>query len=227
MTALVFAAMGCAHERQRLSASAVRATEPRTLLLHVEANGAFDANRPKSALTILLAPPLVTLSSAATEGPGIANEDRLVDPAFDVGDALADALVQTYSLDRVTVTQDSPPGDPTPVVRRPRVGADLVLDVRTTWWGIRFAPSQRLGRYAVHLEMEAVLTDLRSGKVLARGACIGDDPKTAAGRLYDDFEADRGALVRQQLALAADRCAYFLGTKTLSLPDELAASFVR
>jgi hypothetical protein len=204
------AAASCAHERHGLSAAALRATNASTLVVYTAPNGRFDDFYPRGVFDVSLLSELGTMSQSSA----VARERGIVDPALQVGVSLAYALAGAYSLQLVTAT--SGPDTLTPV--RPRAGADLILDVNTTWWGIKFAPSKRLGRYAVHLEMEATLTDLRSGKELARGACTGDDPRTAGGVRYDDFEGDDGALVKQQLGWAAARCERFFRERILALP---------
>jgi hypothetical protein len=215
ITVAALALASCAHQRHGLSAAALRATNASTLVVYTELNGRFDDFYPRGVFDVSLSSELRTMSQSSAA----ARERGISDPAPQVGASLADALVGAYSLQLVTATQGT---DTTPV--RPRAGADLILDVNTTWWGIKFAPSRRLGRYAVHLEMEAILTDLRSGKELARGACTGDDPRTAAGMRYDDFEADDGALVKKQLAWAAARCERFFRERTLALPAAEDAS---
>ena len=78
---------------------------------------------------------------AHSDSERLAKQRGIVDPAFGVGESLASALAGAYALDRVTVSQ---------VVRRPQMGVDLILDVNTTWWGLRSGPSNPIGRYAVH-----------------------------------------------------------------------------
>ena len=152
---------------------------------------------------------------AHSDSERLAKQRGIVDPAFGVGESLASALAGAYALDRVTVTQ---------VVRRPQMGVDLILDVNTTWWGLRSGPSNPIGRYAVHLEMEAILTDLRSGAVLARGTCTGDDPRTVHGAPYDEFEAENGAKIKRQLGWAAERCERYFRERILGVPSVEVAS---
>jgi hypothetical protein len=213
--------VACAHDRGRLEGSELRRRNPKTLLLYLEPNEQFDAHRASGLAFMIL--PVSTFLGTLADGERFARERTIEDPAARVGEALAGALSRSYGLDRVTVTQDSPAGAVVPVQRHPRVGADLILDVRTTRWGIAFARSQRLGRYAAHLEMEALLTDTRDGKVLARGTCVGDDPRTSDGRRYDELTANDAAVVKHDLAWAADRCDRIFRTKVLSVPlDEHA-----
>lgn len=215
--------VACAHDRSRLEATELRRRNPRTLLLYLEPNEQFDAHQA-SVLALMLSPAGAVLGTLA-EGERFARERAIEDPSFRIGEGLADALSRSYGLDRVTATQDSPAGAAVPVKRHPRAGADLILDVRTTTWGIGFARSQRLGRYAAHLQMEAILTDIRDGKVLARGTCVGDDPRTFDGHRYDDLVANDAALVKHELAWAGDRCGRILRAKVFSIPlDEHAPS---
>ena len=206
---------GCAHERRALAPAVIRDRNVRTLLLRTEVPAGFDSGRPQSVLSFFAAPVVMAIGAAA-EGPSMAREQVIVDPAFDVGEALTRAAAGRYLLEVVTTRRGSPDEATARVVPGPSA-ADLVLDVGTTWWGIRFAQSQRLGRYAVHLEMEATLTDARDGTVLAHNTCIGDDPRTWKGRRYDDFEANGGALIKEQLAWAAARCVRLLQIKVFSI----------
>jgi hypothetical protein len=200
MAAIAFAVSGCSHEPRFLSAGALSAVKAKTLLLYTDEKQLFyDGLFGRGALVL-------------------AKRRGLIDPAFRVGASLGSALAEAYALDIVTVTQDSPPGAATPVGRRPRVGADLVLDVDTTAWGVWSGPSLPIGRYAVHLEMEVVLTDTRSGTVLAGGTCKSEGPGTPNGHRYDDLDADDGALTKKHLAWAAERCERYFRERILSLP---------
>jgi hypothetical protein len=205
---LALAVSSCAHERRILSPVALAAAKAKTLLLYTDENQRFSDGYVGSGL----------VASAR-----LARKRGIVDPAFRVGESLASALADAYALDIVTASQDSPPGAATPVQRRPRVGADLILDVNTTAWGVWSGPSMPIGRYAVHLEMEVVLTDIRSGDELARGRCKSEGPTKAAGYRFDDLDGDDGALTKTHLEWAAEQCERYFRERILTIPSARVA----
>jgi len=130
------------------------------------------------------------------------------DPVVEIRDTVAESFAQALSLhvlesDRMTKSEAAKD------VINDYPGADLILDIRTSRWGIHRieAPSpNKLVHFAVGYDGSIRLIDARTRAVIAESTCSvqysnGDDPPTMNELLEDDC-----ALLDKGLALSADTC---------------------
>jgi hypothetical protein len=130
------------------------------------------------------------------------------DPVEDIRDDVAEALAAAMSLHVLEPARRTKAKDPEDVIQD-YPGADLILDIRTSKWGIHRikAPSpHNKVHFAVGYEGSVRLIDARKRAVIAEGTCSiqfsnGDDPPTITELLEDDC-----ALLDKGLALDAATC---------------------
>jgi hypothetical protein len=215
---------GCGSAWKPLDVGRLRETRPKTLLLVTDPNGAFFVSdshlRPGEA------------GGGLYEGATFVRENALSDPALVMGEELARSLAEELALERTFVVEEPPPPGHPIVKRLPRAGGDLLLLVRTTIWGICLAPG-RWTRWTLRYEAEVTLTDTRDGRVVASGACVGDDPDilkaekyeyfakrdelTAGARTYPELVGHQAAWLKRDLRRAADRCEADFASRLFAL----------
>ena len=134
---------------------------------------------------------------------------QLEDPVDDIRDDVAEALANALSLEVVDsdrLTKAKVPED----VIADYPGGDLILDIRTTKWGIHRVEAKNAGRavhFAAGYEGTMRLIDARKRAVIATSSCSiqysnGDDPPT-----LNELFADDCALLNKGLMLSATTCA--------------------
>ena len=215
--ASALAATGCASKPlPPLDQDRLRATQPHTLVI-------ADTRSPP-----------ITSEGPAHEGPDIrymfglmgglmvaagdqtANRKRArwmkgcasEDPVEEIRETLADELAGALSLEVVDSDRRTKANEPGEVVSD-YPGADLILDVRTSRWGIHRAPgrsAQGATHFSVGYDGSVRLIDARKRAVIAEGTCSihysnGDDPPTMNELLADDC-----ALLDKGLMLSAQTC---------------------
>lgn len=211
------AAIGCAVPRVPLDRAALLASAPRTLVVaqsrgpRISAEGMAKAG-PGSPVMIGLIGVAAALARADA-----ANHKRVdwmkwcgvEDPVDEIREGIADDLATALSLRTIEsdrVTDANAPED----VINDYAGADLILDVRTSKWGIhqvRARSPNSLVHFAVGYEGTVRLIDARRRAVIAEGRCEvqfsneGDLPTLA------ELVADDCALLDKGLTLSAQTCA--------------------
>ena len=214
--ALVLA--GCA-KRLPLDRAALLATQPRTLVVaqarspRVDAAGLAKVGDPGlifwtgGAGAVMLA---ARAQTANRRRVAWMNSCGVEDPAEEMRDAIADDFAKTLSLHLLESDRITDAKDPEQLIND-YGGADLILDIRTSKWGIHQVnnkPSPNgLVRFAVGYEGTVRLIDARTRVVIAQGACEiqftnGNDPPTLAELVADDC-----ALLNKGLTLSAATCA--------------------
>jgi hypothetical protein len=205
---------GCAATPQTLNRSALRASNPRTLIAVRSPTPSFRAITSGDALlAALFTPPLIALAIAAggVGGSVIARSDALEDPAVVISRRLAEALSRKYAL-RVlgSVIQAASPGDRAVQYR----SADLVLEVRTSHWG--FQPTA-MGRYGATYDGTLTLIDMRTDTVLVEGVCSFHPVDTSDAPTRDDLLAGKGTVLKQMIQSIAEFCSDDYRTRILGL----------
>jgi hypothetical protein len=221
--------VACASKRlQPLDQGALRASQPRTLVVAEHRSPAMTAEGPaKEGFN-----PAYMLGAigavAAAAGDATANQKRagwmkrceIEDPVEQIRETVAEALAKTLSLEVLDADRRTKSTTVEGVIKD-HPGVDLVLDIRTTRWGIHRVEAESargLVHFAAAYEGSLQLIDARKSAVVAEGTCSiqfsnGGDPPTIRELLEDDC-----ALLDKGLALSAATCAKRLLTKALGLP---------
>jgi len=195
--AIVMGPTGCGETPVKLDHATVRDARPQTLLLILRPEDQFEnVSMPEQPLGYV--PP--GLIGAAMIQEWLEEGERnfvrkmgLVDSSVPLGRSLANGLAADFGLS-VTVFVRQPPAplepgerrrwQPPPARERKAISeADLVLEARSTFWGMERAPYVAAGTHdALRFAVEVSLTDRRSGRLLASGTCDERDPRLVAAR---------------------------------------------
>jgi hypothetical protein len=219
----------CATKRlQPLDQGALRASQPRTLVVAEHRSPAMTAEGPSKEGFNLGYMFGVVGALAVAAGDETANRKRagwmkrceIEDPVEQIRETVAEALGKTLSLEVIDADRRTKATTVEGVIKD-HPGADLVLDIRTTRWGIHRVEaesSRGLVHFASAYEGTVQLIDARKSTVVAEGTCSiqfsnGDNPPTIRELLEDDC-----ALLDKGLALSATTCAKRFLTKALGLP---------
>jgi hypothetical protein len=211
----------CATKRlPPLDQAALRASRPRTLAVVADRSPVMTAEGPAKDGALANVGPVIMYGlwgAAIVEGRDEkANHRRarwmkgcgIDDPVVEIRDTLADDLAETLSLEVLESDRRTKAKDPDDVIKD-YPGADLILDIRTTRWGIhriKTSSSDTKVRFAVGYDGSVRLIDARTRAVIADADCSvqfsnGDDPPTITELLEDDC-----ALLDKGLALSAETC---------------------
>lgn len=221
--------VACATKPQPYDPDALRASKPRTLVLAADRSPPITAEGPPSgrvrsfvlAPLILGAPGILVSAAAGGAFAGAqyqaANQKRgrwmkgceLADPVDDIRDDVAEALAGELSLEIVDSNRRTKAKAPEDVIND-YPGADLILDIRTSRWGIHSVKKPRsngLVQFAVGYDGSLRLIDARKRAVIAETTCSvqfsnGDETPTMTELLEDDC-----ALLDKGLMLSATTCA--------------------
>jgi len=216
------AAGACATRHlQPLDQDALRASRPRTLAVAAFRGPPMtsEGRASERVHTYDVVPWIIYVPAGALAMAGRnekANQRRarwmkgcgIDDPVEEIRETVADDLVTTLSLEVLASNRRTKSKNPDGVIDD-YPGADLILDVRTTRWGIhRIKTSNSDGkvRFAVGYDGSVRLIDARTRAVVADADCSvqfsnGDDPPTITELLEDDC-----ALLDKGLVLSAETC---------------------
>jgi len=199
-----------------LDPAALRATAPRTLVAAVDRSPPITAEGPARE------GPDIRSSFGLMGGLMIASRDMTAnqrrarwmkgcggeDPVDEIRETLAEELAQAFSLHLVATPRRTKAKDPEDVIKD-YPGTDLILDIRTSRWGIhRINAASVRGEvhFAVLYEGALRLIDARKQSVVAEASCSvqysnGEDPPTIRELLEDDC-----ALLNKGLELTSETC---------------------
>jgi hypothetical protein len=195
----------CSQGYQPLNRSALRATNPRIVRVKRWRPPKFDAETMNGAF-------LMGGLIGAAVGAVVEGSDRkkltqggIDEPAVHIREVLGAALARRFSLQIVTTDERVPGLAP---------GADLLLDVRTTEWGV--APTGR-GRYGVKYEGTLRLVDVRTAKTIAEGVCSSRPLDHPDNPSFDDLRANTSERLRDAIREVSEFCAEDYRTRILGL----------
>jgi hypothetical protein len=222
------AAAGCAAKVPPFDPDALRASTPRTLVVAVDRSPPITAEGPipggvRLGVPVLIpaligGPVVAGLVAGAMAGAQYqaANQKRarwmrgcdLDDPVDDIRGDVAETLTDALSLHLLEPTHRTNAKDPEDVIQD-YPGADLILDIRTSRWGIHGVKAQSpKGKvhFAAGYDGSLRLIDARKRAVVAEASCSvqfsnGDAPPTITELLEDDC-----ALLDKGLMLSAQTC---------------------
>jgi hypothetical protein len=200
-----------------LNRAALRKSQPRSIVIVKSPGPKFIVQGDVSVFAVALLGVFAYAGAAVNAGATEARIRRsmpLEDPAIRMRATLLDPLAKRFALQVVDrgafATRRTAPADLAADYR----GADLILDVRTTEWGIMSFGS---GNYGIGYDGTLRLIDARSGQILAEGICtshpISDQPGPDAKQLM----ADHGALLKSTLEAVTGDCIEDYRTRVLGL----------
>lgn len=96
--------------------------------------------------------------------------------------------------------------DDDPKALRKQLQSGMVVDFRTTDWGIKHFP-QDPTRYQINYGARARLVRLQDSEILWQAACQSRDEVPAESPTLEEFLADQGTLLKKKFNEAADDCA--------------------
>jgi hypothetical protein len=193
---------------QPLNRATLRASQPRSIVAANIPVQPFTVDGQVSAAALFLPAAMIVASVVEMNRAGAAEgwlrrRRPIADPALTIRERLLEGMAKRFSLQVVNSggyqTSDTEPGKL--VAHYP--GVDLILDVRTSDWGVR---SFGVGNYGVSYDGTLTLVDARSGQLLARGSCSSHPVTLSDGASLRKLTADDAALLHEQIAAITDGC---------------------
>jgi hypothetical protein len=206
LVASTLAMASCASTNlQPLNGTALRATHPRTIVTTRLAPPDFvPGGGGAGAVVAFGLIGVIAEASIHAQGVALVARDGIEDPATSIRSELAGVLARKYGLQEVSGENIPAKGIRQTQLAVAMQDADLVLDVRTTDWGLK--RSGRAGGYDVTYAGRMKLVDSRTGTVIAQGPCQSPpvDPELAPS--YETILANGGTVLKAMLASAAESC---------------------
>jgi hypothetical protein len=224
------AAAGCATKRlQPLDQAALRAGQPRTMVVAQAPSPALRAEGPAVEGLVNatgFAFGLIGVAGARSYAETVnrrrarfMKQCEIADPVDEVREDLAESFAERQSLQVLESERKTDATAPKDIVKD-YPGADLILDVRTSKWGIRRveAPSARGEvHFAAFYEGAFALIDARKGAVVAEATCAVQFRDGEGAPTLNELFEDDCARLRKGIALSAHTCAERYHTKVLGL----------
>jgi hypothetical protein len=160
---------------------------------------------------------LVGLMIARRDGNDLVEMNDMADPANAIGPDLAKAYAASVGatvVEKPLVLQGDDAKAALPDAKAQ--GLRYLVDVSTSDWGSRYF-SFDWTHYGVSYGATLKVYDVATGKVIVSGRCQEQPHKSPDSPGGDAMLANRGAILKQMLADAAQRCAAKLKTETLKL----------
>jgi hypothetical protein len=190
---------GCAGQQTTLAPESLRALASQPVYaVHYEPHEGFMIESSGYTTAAVLFSPLVVIAAAA-EGRELRSQLALEDPAARAKERLLKTLQSGLRLDTVRSIAQWQKSDPTESLKKAH-GTGVMLDVRTTKWGI----DNNRAKY----QARARLVRLSDAEVLWEATCnetVADRGRPSPTR--EAISADNGALLKAKLGEAADACA--------------------
>jgi len=154
---------------------------------------------------------MAVVGAMIAEGNRIVRESGVVDPAGDIARRMAKAYGEAHGEALADEPLVLAHGDKPATAAG---AAKTVVEVKTVAWG--FFPTHTLGsRFEAAYSAQLTVTDVASGKVAVKGRCVVKAPKDTDAPTHEQLLADNAAVLKRQLATAADACVQQLRAKAL------------
>jgi hypothetical protein len=199
ITAACVLIAGCAGQQVVMTPEDQRSLSSQPLYaVHYEAKGGFLVESTGHTAMALLVTPLVALTQVA-EGNELRTQLALEDPVLRSKERLVKVVQSGLDLTQVRSIPKPQEGDAVASIKR-AYGDGVLLDVRTTRWGIH----NNRAKY----QARARLVRLADSRVLWEAACnevvAGKDAREPT---REEISANNGALLKAKLGEAAELCA--------------------
>lgn len=212
---LLFCAAGCARpEPLSLNRDALQASQPRTILATRPPYPPFwkSYRAPGSAWSALVG---VTPGKAAAESEGRQVRSLGVkDPADAIAVIVLEGLVKRFALRVKHAAEAQTRETSAEELADEYPHSDLVLDVRTTRWGV--APTTAT-RYAIYYQGHLRLIDTRRRAVVADGTCAVGPDHQPNDPSYDALMWNNATILKERLWKVIESCADDYRTRVLGL----------
>lgn len=210
--------LGCARPGPLpLNPASLRASQPRTILASLPPIPPFGTSGPKRARGLLSFAVSSGSESSTDERGRTVRSKGVGDPAEAISSALMAALVQRFGLKTLGKGKLQTQGTSAEDLSRQYQRADLVLDVRTSQWGIKPTSATR---YAVFYEGSLRLVDTKRKAILAEGRCTVRPVKRPDDPSFDALIWDEAAILKQKLSGVIQSCVEEYRTRVLGLTME-------
>jgi hypothetical protein len=217
-SAVLFCAAGCARpEYLPLNRAALRASQPRTILATLRPYPPFwKTHREWAPVWFGLVGKAVSESAAEAEGSQLRTLG-VRDPADAIAVVLLEGLVKRFTLRVKHASEPQPLEMSAKELSGVYPHADLVLDVRTTRWGV--SPTSAT-RYAIHYQGRLRLIDTRRRAVVADGTCVVEPDHQPNDPSWDALMWNDAASLKERLWKVIERCADDYRTRVLGMTME-------
>lgn len=165
---------------------------------------------------------MIGAAAMISAGNEIVRANGIEDPAGYIGDRLLADLASAHVLNvkqRNGLLADT--NEPAKLAAL-YPDTDLVLDVQTVNWSFGYFPAD-WNSYRVIYSVKLRLLDTKKGKMVAEGFCARIPENTDSAPSHEQLLADNAALIKRELATAADYCISELRSKVLALPPDAAS----
>lgn len=148
-------------------------------------------------------------------GDELVAQNKIDDPAKYIGQQLSQDLAARYG----TTVASNPvklADDDVEAIAKNHPTVDLVLEVRTTFWGFMYYTAdtdRHRVNYAAHLR----LVDVKGGRIIAEGSCSHRTEEAPSAPTYDELVANSAERLKEELRGAADFCVGEFKTKVFQM----------
>jgi hypothetical protein len=201
LLALFVSATGCSTSWVPLNPAALKASQPRSIAVVFARTTGFMAWIPRTSILMMgggaITAGITGAATALGAGKKIVADHNIEDPAITTRTDLFHLLSQKYALAISPSIQGGLENDELDFG-----DADLVLNVRTTKWG--------LGTYKGHARLfyssRVDLINARTRRSLAHGECEFDAAKGAQTPTFDEMLANSAAILKGELTRVERLC---------------------
>lgn len=139
------------------------------------------------------------------KGNEIVKENDVEDPAAYIAQELAKGFADANEMTVVSTEGVIASGTKPAELAKAYPDADVLLDVQTVNWSFGYFPTD-WNSYRVMYSAKVRVIDTKRRKLLAEGFCSRVPEHADNAPSHDQLLADRAAVLKQELAAAADHC---------------------
>ncbi|MEO3714239.1 hypothetical protein [Roseateles flavus] len=203
---------GCATvNKQALGPGAVAGLKGQTLVQTKRPVPDFIAMTPSKAAIAL-----VGLALAVSDGNAMVSGHAIQDPAQAIAEGLASALSSAHGTKTAGQPLTVSAQDAATLAKAADGSAQYVLDVQTMGWQFVYFPTDWT-HYRVLYSAKARLIDTTTKTTVAEGVCTRFPESNTGAPTYDELTGNGAALLKKELALAAEDCVKSLKAEMLVL----------
>lgn len=194
-----------------LDEAAIAARKGGTIVASERATPGFSAvTAGKAAFGLIGAAAMVSAGNEIVRTNGVA------DPALYISERLLADLAGAHALNVQQKNGALADTNEPDKLAKLYPGADLVLDVQTVNWSFGYFPTD-WNSYRVIYSVKLRLLDTKKGRMVAEGFCARVPEMSDGAPSHEKLLADNAAVLKQELATAADYCLGELRAKVLVL----------
>lgn len=141
----------------------------------------------------------------AHAGATITARNNLVDPAARIAERLAKRVQEKYKMSQVVPVSMDVETDKVDQLARIYPQTDVLLLVRTTYWGFSYYPTDWT-HYRPFYTANAQLINLKSNTILATSRCESFPNDSTNAPTYDQMLADNAAVLKKWIQEESEYC---------------------